>query len=124
MVERGFANANVLIVEDEPFIALDLVEAVKSAGGLPGPAATIAEALLLISSTDFQAAILDINLPDGDIEPVLAALYGDTAIVLHTGVGLPPEIRAKYPAIPVYGKSIPSAVLTTRAIALLRGSKN
>ena len=45
-------NTRVLIVEDEPFIALDLVQAVESAGGIViGPAATVAQALTLVKAS-------------------------------------------------------------------------
>ena len=47
--DQYLAGLKVLIVEDEPFIALDLAFAVEEAGGIPlGPAPSVAQALKLI----------------------------------------------------------------------------
>lgn len=56
-------GARVLIVEDEFFIADDLVRALRQKGGEPvGPAGTIKQAEELIASEHLDAAILDLNL--------------------------------------------------------------
>ena len=70
-----FDDTRVLIVEDEPFIAWDLAQAVESAGGVViGPAATVAQALALVDASVLEGAILDVHLPDGHIGPVLESL--------------------------------------------------
>ena len=47
--DQYLAGLKVLIVEDEPFIALDLAFGVEDAGGIPlGPASSVAQALKLI----------------------------------------------------------------------------
>ncbi len=98
-------GARILVVEDEAFIALDLVMAIEDAGAIPvGPAATIAEALELLSHDPPDGAILDVNLPDGTIGPVLDALAAIAGVVVHTGAGVPPDIRAAYPNVPVFSK--------------------
>lgn len=105
-------NARILIVEDEPFIALDLVQAVEQAGGDPiGPAATVEEALSLIKTDEIKAAIVDVDLPDGNIGPVLEALAPAIPVIVHTGVGLPPDLRQKFPDVPVCMKPTPAPVL-------------
>ncbi len=109
----------VLIVEDEPFIAWDLAEAVESAGGIViGPAASVAQALALVQASVLEAAILDVNLPDGHIGPVLESLREHVAVVIHSGVGLPQEVRDRFPDVPVYFKPTPAGVLMTRLFAL------
>jgi DNA-binding response OmpR family regulator len=111
----------VLIVEDEPFIAFDILDAVEKAGGQPvGPAATVRQALAIIEANGIRAAILDVNLPDGDIGPVLDALHPGVKVVVHTGVGLPAEIKAKYPDVPVYTKPTSPTVLAARLAELIR----
>lgn len=116
-------QVRVLIVEDEPFIALDLVCAVEDAEGVPvGPAATVRQALDLVAADGIRAAILDVNLPDGHIGPVLEVLRMEgVAVVVHTGVGLPPEVKARFPDVPVYTKPTPSSVLTRRLASELKG---
>lgn len=120
-----FDDTRVLIVEDEPFIAWDLAQAVESAGGVViGPAATIAQALALIQASVLEAAILDVNLPDGHIGPVLESLRQDVAAVIHSGVGLPQELRDRFPHIPVYFKPTPAEVLTKRLFSLRRQARH
>jgi DNA-binding NtrC family response regulator len=114
-----FDDTRVLIVVDEPFIAWDLAEAVESAGGVViGPAATVVQALALIQASVLEAAILDVNLPDGHIGPVLESLRKHVAVVVHSGVGLPQEVRDRFPHVPVYFKPTPPEVLTRRLISL------
>lgn len=105
----------ILVVEDEPFIAFDLMMAIEDAGAIAvGPAATVAEALDFIESHTPDGAILDVNLPDGTVGPVLEALWGRASVVVHTGMGLPSEIRAVHPGVLVFSKP-------TEPTLLLRG---
>ncbi|MBX9454299.1 MAG: response regulator [Mesorhizobium sp.] len=111
----------VLIVEDEPFIAFDLADAIESAGGtVVGPAATVRQALALIDAEQVEAAILDVNLPDGDIGPVIAALTGEgVQLLVHTGAGLGPELERQYPSLRVFSKPTPPPVLASVLAASL-----
>ena len=57
-------QVSVLIVENEPFIALDLATAVEEAGGkVIGPAGSVREALMLIDQHLVQAAVLETSCP-------------------------------------------------------------
>ncbi|HEV2557310.1 MAG TPA: response regulator [Microvirga sp.] len=98
----------VLICEDEPFIALDLTLCVQDAGGeVVGPAASVREALALIETHPVSAAILDVHLRDRDVTPVAdLLLQRGVPVVIQTGVGLPDELRERYPALPVLSKPV------------------
>lgn len=114
-------GARILVVEDEPFIAFDLMMAIEEAGATAvGPAATIAEALDFIGAHPPDGAILDVNLPDGVIGPVLDALPRGAGIVVHTGVGLPHDIRAVHPDVPVYMKPTAPQILLERIAGALK----
>ncbi len=114
-----FNDSRVLIVEDEPFIAMELALAVEAAGGVViGPAASVAEALAIVHASVLEGAILDFNLPDGHVGPVLEILRPHVAVVIHSGVGLPPEVRERFPNVPVYFKPTPVEVLTMRICSL------
>lgn len=62
----------ILIVEDEALIAMELDEAIRNAGAESEIATKVAEALRKISESNFDAAILDVNL-NGKRSDVLAA---------------------------------------------------
>ncbi|KKC25529.1 hypothetical protein WP12_13490 [Sphingomonas sp. SRS2] len=115
----------MLIVEDEPVIALGLSFAAEDAGAeVIGPFDSIADALALLDKASVDAAILDVNLRDRDITPVILALLGRAVpFVVQTGTALPPEVAAAYPDIPVMSKpSAPDAVVT-RLLQAIGGSE-
>jgi CheY-like chemotaxis protein len=62
-ITDGLRGHLILVVEDEYFLAQDLVDRFVSVGAeVLGPAGTVAEALTLLESAEVQAAVLDINL--------------------------------------------------------------
>ncbi len=115
-------HATIFIAEDETFIALALQMAVEDVGGkVLGPAATIVEALALLAETSPDAAILDVNLADGEITPVIERLFAiGAAIVVQTGAGLPPAIAARFPSLTVHMKPCAPERLVEQVIELLR----
>jgi DNA-binding response OmpR family regulator len=113
--DQYLAGLRVLIVEDEPFIALDLAFGVEEAGGVPlGPASSVAQALKLIENELPDAAIVDVDLPDGKIGPVLAVLRPGVPVVVHTGVGLPESLREAHPELLVCTKPTAPSELARR----------
>lgn len=111
----------ILIVDDEPFIALDLAMAVEDAGCLVvGPAGSVREALSLLEASRVTAAILDVNLSDGDVTPVVEVLVTrGIPLIFQTGVGLPPALKARYPDLLVYAKPVISERLVSIMIGLI-----
>jgi DNA-binding NtrC family response regulator len=94
------------VAEDQIYIAMDLALAIEDAGGsVVGPAASAAEALELLANTNVDAAILDVDLLDGDCSAVVEVLAGRRIpIIIHTGVGLPPLLTARFPNLIVHHK--------------------
>ncbi len=65
----------VLIVEDDPFIALELEDTLRGEGYyVLGPAYSVATALALLQQVDPDLAILDFNLNGKTVTPVAAVL--------------------------------------------------
>lgn len=65
----------ILIIEDEPMIALDLQNLLVDAGfEIAGVAGKLDKALALIASAIFDAAIVDANLAGVSASPAAAAL--------------------------------------------------
>jgi DNA-binding response OmpR family regulator len=114
-------HALVLVAEDEPFIALDVAMAIEDAGGeVAGPAASVKEALALISETLVAGAILDANLTDGDISPVVHMLAGlGIPVIVQTGIGLPPDLARRFPNLIVHIKPCAAAELVAQLAGLI-----
>jgi DNA-binding response OmpR family regulator len=74
-VHGPLASSTILIVEDEPLIALDLHAALREAGAGLIAATTTPEALLLIRRNEIAAAIVDVALSAGDCREVCQALF-------------------------------------------------
>jgi len=66
---------SVLIIEDEPLLALEMEEALQKAGfAIAGIAGSCPKALSVLDGRDCDLAILDANLRGSCVEPVVAAL--------------------------------------------------
>jgi DNA-binding response OmpR family regulator len=84
----------VLICEDEAMIAFDIAAAVEDANGMVvGPFATVADAMAELDGGMPDFAVLDVNLLDGDVTPVLTRLIAaNVPIVVNTGTRLPEDV--------------------------------
>ncbi|KAB0679741.1 response regulator [Aureimonas leprariae] len=96
---------NVLVVEDEYFLATEMAEAVRQAGGTAlGPVPDVEGAMAIIAAARVDAAVLDIRLGDETSFPVAAALKAKgVRVVFVTGYDdwfLPNELDD----VPVYRK--------------------
>ena len=109
-------QASVLVAEDQPFIALGLALAVEDAGGkVVGPAASCEEALVLLATGVVDAAILDVNLVDGDCSTVMEVLVGrGVPFIVHTAVDLPPALATRFSGLVVQIKPCPAARLVAQ----------
>src|SRR6187402_3710494 len=68
------APLSVLVVEDEPLIAMMIEDFIDMLGyELAGSHDTVAEALIRVEQGGFDVAILDVNLRDGACWPVADA---------------------------------------------------
>ena len=104
------------MAEDQPFIALGLALAVEDAGGkVVGPAASCEEALALLATAVVDAAILDVNLVDGDCSTVMEVLVGrGVPFIVHTAVDLPPALATRFPGLVVQIKPCAAARLVAQ----------
>ena len=109
------------MAEDQPFIALDLALAVEDAGGIVvGPVASSKEALVLLATEIIDAAILDVNLVDGDSWAVAEVLVDlGVTFIVQTAVDLTAEMTARFPGLVVQIKPCPAASLIAQLEVLL-----
>jgi DNA-binding response OmpR family regulator len=94
---------SILIVEDEPLIAMMLEDFIQSLGHeVSGNCDSVGTALKEVEQGEFDLAILDINLKGENVWPVALALRDKgTPFVLATGghVDPPPAEFASVPTI-------------------------
>lgn len=111
-----FQAQAILIVEDEPFVAIELSDAVESLGGVViGPFPRVSEALALLETAVVAGAILDVQLRDRDITPVALHLAGsNTPLVFHTGTGLPPDLAERFSDPAIVMKPTPAEIVAKR----------
>lgn len=88
-----FGALRVLVVEDEPVVAMCLEDILDALGCVPvGPAGRLSEGLALAESETFDAAILDINLAGERSTPIAEALRArGVPFAFASGYGSAPE---------------------------------
>lgn len=81
---------HVLVVEDEDSIASFVVKGLKAEGHAPSRAATVAEAMALADTYDWDVVLLDLLLPDGHGLDVLKAIRSanpETPVIVLSALG-------------------------------------
>jgi DNA-binding response OmpR family regulator len=68
------AGSSILILEDEPLIALEIVDAFKKAGAFVTTTFSLKQALVLVEQHGLTAAVVDHALHDGDSTQLCARL--------------------------------------------------
>lgn len=99
------SNWSVLVVEDEPLIAMLLVDLLDELGcTVAAQARSVAEGLERVNDTLFDVAILDVNLRGEPVWPLADALQAKgICFVLATGYD-GRQTRERYPHAAVLAK--------------------
>jgi two-component system, response regulator PdtaR len=72
---QSMLNKRILVVEDEIFLAMDLTSVLEKAGyEVIASVGEVQEALEILKREQPDAAVLDVNLVDGNVTPVAAVL--------------------------------------------------
>jgi DNA-binding response OmpR family regulator len=106
----------ILIVEDEPLIAMNLAMEVERLDGVViGPTATVAEALAILEETPVLGAILDANLADCEITPVARLMWKrGIPFVLHSAREIPAQLSSIITALAYIPKPADAAFVIRR----------
>jgi DNA-binding response OmpR family regulator len=117
MQGTSLAGRSILIVEDEPLIALDIVTAFEQVGAFTLTARTVADASRLVEHDGLSAAVLDFGLRDGDADAVCGRLQ-ERAIpfIIHSGYTHGPDACRGGTIVP---KPADPAVMVRTVIGLL-----
>ena len=99
MVIPTLEDIRLLLVEDEFFILMDLRNVFEEAGARVTTATTVAEGLSATAADGFDAAVLDVRLPDGEVFPVATALTERRVpLVFHSGHIRAEDVSLQFPA--------------------------
>jgi CheY-like chemotaxis protein len=113
MGSSSFAGCSVLIVEDEPLLALDLRQSFEAVGAYVFTATQFAPALALAEHPDLALAVLDYRIAD------------ETSVTVGRRLearGIPyDDMLEHWPDAVLLNKPTPSPILIEKAAALLRG---
>jgi DNA-binding response OmpR family regulator len=105
-IDKPLRGASILVVEDDPILALDIIRLLLAAGAdVKGPALSLERALELANAEHLSCAVLDVTLRDGLVFPAASLLQRRGAgIVFYTGIGDPEAIRRDWPEAEVLVK--------------------
>ena len=89
----------ILIMEDEFIVALDLSDMAAELGfEVAGPFATLSEGVLAVRQSPPDAAILDVQLADGEVFPLADELVQlGVPIIFHSGHADSQVLHSRYP---------------------------
>ncbi|MDP3736744.1 MAG: response regulator [Hyphomonadaceae bacterium] len=101
-------SLRVMIVEDEPLIAMAMQMLVEDEGGEPlGPHATVAPAVAMVESGEaIDAALLDCNLGKESSWPIADALVARGIPFAFTSGQGPKDIAERFARRPVFAKPV------------------
>jgi CheY-like chemotaxis protein len=102
----------LLVVEDEPLLAMEMAATLGDAGFLVvGPASGIDEAMRLIAKAEFDGALLDANLAGEPVDALAAALTRrNIPFAFVTGYGRE-SLPIAFAAAPILAKPVDRAAL-------------
>lgn len=122
MINHTLSGLRILLVEDEPLLALDLEFALAAVGAIVvGPAATLRAALACAREEGLSAAVLDVRLGQEEVGPVADLLHGQgVPIVFHTAHGISRGMAAALPGAIVVRKPADPADVIRKLAGLVR----
>ena len=97
---KPLSGVSIFLVEDEAFIAMAIIDTLTEAGASTVEhALSLAEADELLHDSNFDAAILDLRLPDGNTTALAKRLVDQgMPIVFHSGHAEVEMLRTDYPS--------------------------
>jgi DNA-binding response OmpR family regulator len=121
-MNRPLEQMRILLVEDDPVIALDLRQTLEGSGAIViGPAPDVASAMALLQNRAFDAAVLDHLIVGGDSLPVADELCRrGVRFLFHTSHR--GQLSETFPGAPVIDKPSRPGELVAAIRALVKAS--
>ena len=118
-MDHPLAGRSILIVENEPLIALDLQSAFERVGAHVITTTTLRQAVSLVEEDGLSAAVLDHALADGNSSHLCERLQKrGIPFVIYSGFN---ETEGACQHAPHVSKPANPEVLVTTVVGLLRG---
>ena len=121
-------GSRILVVEDEPLLAFDILKTLRAAGAeTVGPALSLARAIELATTAHADCAILDVMLRDGTVFPAARLLRSQgSGFLFYSGIFDIGVLKRSWPGARVLLKPAPPELLVqaVRAACGLGASKN
>lgn len=115
-----FSGRRILVVEDEPLIALDIQETLERGGAIViGPTARVVDALTLVEQSRPEAAVLDVCLEDDATTFPVAAWLAEQRIPFIFQTSDPGAIEPAYRNVPMVRKPFQPEQLIAAVIEIL-----
>jgi len=120
MTSGALAGRSILIIEDEPLIALEIGAAFGAAGASIVSASDAGEALRMVSSPGLSAAVVDMSLGNEDCSAVCECL-SDRGIpfIFFTGEARA-DILLRWPNAPILTKLADKQRVVETVAAVMR----
>jgi DNA-binding response OmpR family regulator len=103
---KPLSGCRILLIEDEAMVLLSVADMLTAAGAtIIGHATTAMSALYMAKAKDFDCAVMDVKLHNGDVLPAarMVSSLGKT-IVFVTATPDRPELKTEWPDAEVLGK--------------------
>jgi len=117
-VELPLAGRSILVVEDNPIIAMDVVQGLRDAGASVSEARALSDALCKVECPTLSAAVLDHGLNDGDASQICERLnQRSIPFVIYSGYDY---VEGPCSEGEHVRKPVPPSVLVQAVVDLLR----
>jgi CheY-like chemotaxis protein len=114
----------VLLVEDEPFIALDVEDHLRKAGARVITAGHLDAALYMTEHPDLSGAIVDLRLGADSAMPICRRLaQRNLPFVVHTGYAAD-AVQREWPSVPIIQKPATPEEITDILLRSLSAASN
>jgi DNA-binding NarL/FixJ family response regulator len=116
--KKELSNITVLVAEDEPLVAMGVVNHLTEAGAtVVGPCSTSGRAIAALEENDIDVAIVDFVLADDNTQELQAAL-DDKGIPFIVLTGYPRVLVRRDQRQPVLSKPVSAEALASTVRAL------
>ena len=117
-MELPLAGRSILVVEDNPIIAMDVVQGLRDAGASVSEARALSDALCKVECPPLSAAVLDHGLNDGDASQICERLnQRSIPFVIYSGYDY---VEGPCSEGEHVRKPVPPSVLVQAVVDLLR----